>query len=85
MNFYEELLHGLFEESEKYARTCTELYWSVNEEDPTIALGAVTFRALLILAFRLGKLEIAYEIAEKCMQSKIYPCFLVSVVSISLL
>ncbi|XP_073997449.1 uncharacterized protein isoform X3 [Rhodnius prolixus] len=76
MNFYEELLHGLFEESEKYARTCTELYWSVNEEDPTIALGAVTFRALLILAFRLGKLEIAYEIAEKCMQSKIYPCFL---------
>ncbi|KAK9508943.1 hypothetical protein O3M35_006373 [Rhynocoris fuscipes] len=73
MNYYEELLHGLFDESDKYALKCIELYCMVNEEDPTVVLGAVTFRTLLVLAYRTGRHDIAFDIAEKCVRNNVYP------------
>ncbi|XP_014294236.1 putative leucine-rich repeat-containing protein DDB_G0290503 isoform X1 [Halyomorpha halys] len=71
--FFESLLYGLFELTEEYPETAVKLYMRVIAKDSSVTLYGLTYRALIILAYRTHKRAIIKDIFYKAIEEYVYP------------
>ncbi|CAH1389868.1 unnamed protein product [Nezara viridula] len=72
-NFFEVLLYKLFEQTEEYPETAVKLYMRVMAKDNNVTLCGLTYRALIILAYRTHKRAIIKDIFYKAINEYVYP------------